>query len=144
MMKEEELLFKELQAAWLNRNGRNFAACFANDGTLIAFDGTYVKGKSEIYRYVQELFRVEQDLLYQSVPVELKRLTPTIVLFRCHTGKIRRETNRIRDERMAHLTLLLQKKAVWEIVLMQYTPASFETYPKMRTSFQYELEESMD
>lgn len=143
-MKEEELLFNELQRSWIQRNPRDFAACFANDGTLIAFDGTYVKRKNEIYQYVQDLFQVEQDLLYQSVPVELKRLTPTIVLFRCHTGKTRRQTDHIVDERMAHLTLLLQKKAVWEIVLMQYTPAPFETYAKIRHAFQNGLGKSTD
>lgn len=142
-MKEAEQLFTKVRKAWHEGNARNFATCFANDGTLIAFDGTFVKGKQAIFTYAQRLFAAEEDQTYQSVLVETQLLTANVVLMRCHTGKIKRETGRISRERLAYLTLIMQKKAVWEVVLMQYTPAHFDT-PGQRTVFRYELEESLD
>lgn len=142
-MNEVEQLFATLRKAWHEGDSRNFATCFASDGTLIAFDGTLVQGKQAIFAYTKKLFSEEEDQTYQSVLVETQPMTVNVVMMRCHTGKIKRETGRISRERLAYLTLVMQKKAVWEVVLMQYTPAHFVT-PGQRTAFRYELEESLE
>lgn len=49
-------LYEELMGGWNEGSGARFAAAFADDGDLIAFDGTYLHGRELIERFHQELF----------------------------------------------------------------------------------------
>jgi uncharacterized protein (TIGR02246 family) len=49
-------LYDELVAGWNQGDGARFAAAFAEDGDLVAFDGTRLHGRPVIERFQQELF----------------------------------------------------------------------------------------
>ena len=49
-------LYQELMDGWNRGSGAAFAAPFAEDGDLVAFDGTHFKGRDEIETSHQELF----------------------------------------------------------------------------------------
>jgi uncharacterized protein (TIGR02246 family) len=49
-------LYRQLMDGWNQGSGAAFAAAFAEDGDLIAFDGTQFKGRGEIASFHQELF----------------------------------------------------------------------------------------
>ena len=49
-------LYQELMDGWNRSSGAAFAAPFAEDGDLVAFDGTHFKGRDEIETSHQELF----------------------------------------------------------------------------------------
>jgi uncharacterized protein (TIGR02246 family) len=49
-------LYQELMDAWNRGSGEAFAAVFAEDGDLVAFDGTHFEGREEIAPFHQELF----------------------------------------------------------------------------------------
>ncbi len=49
-------LYQQLIDGWNRGSGAAFAAVFAEDGDLVAFDGTHFKGRQEIARFHQELF----------------------------------------------------------------------------------------
>jgi uncharacterized protein (TIGR02246 family) len=49
-------LYDELLGGWNEGNGARFAAAFADDGVLIAFDGTRLRGRQVIEEFQQELF----------------------------------------------------------------------------------------
>ena len=49
-------LYRELMDGWNRGSGEAFAAVFTEDGDLIGFDGTHLKGRAEIATFHQELF----------------------------------------------------------------------------------------
>jgi uncharacterized protein (TIGR02246 family) len=49
-------LYTELMEAWNRGSGADFAAVFAEDGDLVAFDGTHLAGRAVIEAAQQELF----------------------------------------------------------------------------------------
>ena len=49
-------LYVELMDGWNRGSGESFAAAFAEDGDLIGFDGTHLKGRREITSFHQPLF----------------------------------------------------------------------------------------
>jgi uncharacterized protein (TIGR02246 family) len=49
-------LYRELMDGWNRGSGADFAAVFAKDGDLVAFDGTHFEGRAEIAPFQQELF----------------------------------------------------------------------------------------
>lgn len=49
-------LFGRMIEGWNRGNGAEFAAAFAGDGELVAFDGTRFRGRAEISAFHQELF----------------------------------------------------------------------------------------
>src|SRR5829696_2176912 len=49
-------LYRELMDGWNRGSGEAFAAVFAEDGDLVAFDGTHFEGREEIAPFHQQLF----------------------------------------------------------------------------------------
>jgi uncharacterized protein (TIGR02246 family) len=49
-------LYRELMEGWNRGSGEAFAAVFTDDGDLVGFDGTHLKGRAEIATFHQELF----------------------------------------------------------------------------------------
>ena len=49
-------LYEQLMKGWNRGSGAEFAAVFAEDGDLVAFDGTHFEGRQEIATFHQELF----------------------------------------------------------------------------------------
>jgi uncharacterized protein (TIGR02246 family) len=49
-------LYQQLMDGWNRGSGEAFAAVFAEDGDLVAFDGTHSKGPKEIAPFHQQLF----------------------------------------------------------------------------------------
>jgi uncharacterized protein (TIGR02246 family) len=50
------VLYRELMEGWNRGSGEAFAAVFTDDGDLVGFDGTHLKGRAEIATFHQELF----------------------------------------------------------------------------------------
>ncbi len=49
-------LYPQLMDGWNRGSGEAFAAVFAQDGDLVAFDATHFKGRKEIASFHQQLF----------------------------------------------------------------------------------------
>ena len=49
-------LYQQLMDGWNKGSGEAFAAPFAEDGDLVGFDGTHLKGRQEITSFHQQLF----------------------------------------------------------------------------------------
>lgn len=49
-------LYQQLMDGWNKGSSEAFAAVFAEDGDLIGFDGTHLKGRQGIARFHQPLF----------------------------------------------------------------------------------------
>lgn len=53
---EVRALYQQLMDGWNQGSGAAFAAAFTDDGDLVAFDGTHLKGRQQIAEVQQRLF----------------------------------------------------------------------------------------
>jgi uncharacterized protein (TIGR02246 family) len=51
-----EMTYREVMDAWNRGSGDASAACFADEGDLVGFDGTHMHGRGEIGPFHQQLF----------------------------------------------------------------------------------------
>ena len=49
-------LYQELIDGWNQRNAEKLAEAFVEDGELIGFDGSQLKGRSEILSHLRQIF----------------------------------------------------------------------------------------
>ena len=77
--------------AWNTSSGEAYAAQFAEDGDLIGFDGTHVKGRQEIAPFHQRLFDtyLEGTRLVGQV-MSVRFLSPDVALMRAVGGTVMR------------------------------------------------------
>jgi uncharacterized protein (TIGR02246 family) len=80
-------LYEELLTAWNKRDACRYAALFADDGSLIGFDGSQV-GASEVEGHLTPIFADHPTASYVWKVHELRPLSGDIVLLRARVGMI--------------------------------------------------------
>jgi uncharacterized protein (TIGR02246 family) len=79
-------LYQELLDAWNNRSAAAMAAVFAEDGSLVAFDGSSMAGPAEIEASVGEIFTHHQTPPYVSKVKSVRLLTPDVAVLSAIVG----------------------------------------------------------
>lgn len=116
-------LYEQLMAGWNAGSGAAFAAAFAEDGDLIGFDGTHLKGRAEIASFHQPLF--DKWLKGTRLVGEVKRvrlLSPEVVLIHATGGTVLRGKSAPAQERDSIQTLVAIKRGgAWRLAAFQNT-----------------------
>src|SRR5262245_41113319 len=110
-------LYTQLMDGWNKGSAEAFAAPFAEDGDLIAFDGSFFKGRPEIIAYQQPLFDkwLKGTRLVGSVQ-DIKFLAPDIAVFHAIGGTIMRNQSKPAPERDSIQTLVAVKRGgKWQL-----------------------------
>src|SRR5262245_54480006 len=84
-------LYEQAMNAWNRGSGEDFAAVFAEDGDLVAFDGTHFRGRKEITPFHQRLFDtyLKGTRLVGSV-TDVRFLSPDVAVAHARGGTIMR------------------------------------------------------
>ncbi len=103
-------LYQELMDGWNKGRGESFAAPFAEDGDLIGFDGTHVRGRHEIASFHQPLFDkwLKGTRLVGEVR-SVRFLTPDVALMHAMGGTVMRGKSEPSPERDSIQTLVAKK-----------------------------------
>ena len=116
-------LYQQLMDGWNKGNGESFAAPFAEDGDLIDFDGTHLKGRREIVSFHQPLF--DKWLKGTRLVGEVKSvrfLTPDVALIHAIGGTVMRGKSEPSPERGSIQTLVSSKRGdEWHLAAFQNT-----------------------
>ena len=116
-------LYQELMAGWNSGSGESFAAAFAEDGDLIGFDGTHLKGRREIASFHQPLF--DKWLKGTRLVGEVKSirfLTPDVALMHAIGGTVMGGKSEPSPERDSIQTLVATKHGdQWCLAAFQNT-----------------------
>src|SRR5918996_301503 len=128
------LLYQQLIDGWNKGNGEAFASPFAEDGDLVGFDGTHLKGRQEIVSFHQQLFDtfVKGSRLVGKIR-NVRFLTPDVAIMHVVGGTIMAGKSDIEPERNSIHTLVVMKESddKWRIAAFQNTRAQYIGRPDM-------------
>jgi uncharacterized protein (TIGR02246 family) len=116
-------LYTQLMDGWNKGSGEAFAAPFAEDGHLIAFDGTPFKGRDEIVSFHQPLFDkwLKGTRLVGEVE-SVRFLSPDVALMHALGGTVMRGKSRPAPERDSIQTLVaIKRNGEWRLAAFQNT-----------------------
>jgi uncharacterized protein (TIGR02246 family) len=116
-------LYQQLMDGWNQGSAEAFATPFAEDGDLIAFDGTHFRGHQEIVPFHQRLFQTHLKgtrLVGQVTSVRF--LGPDVALMHARGGTMMRGKSAPAPERDSIQTLVATRGAGgWRLTAFQNT-----------------------
>jgi uncharacterized protein (TIGR02246 family) len=116
-------LYQELMDGWNRGSGEAFAAAFAHDGDLVAFDGTHFEGREEIAPFHQQLFDkwLKGSRLVGRVE-EVRFLSPDVAVMHAVGSTVMRGKTEPSPERDSIQTLVATRESgEWRIAAFQNT-----------------------
>ena len=116
-------LYQQLMDGWNRGSGDAFAAVFAEDGDLVAFDGTHFEGREEIAPFHQELFDkwMKGSRLVGQVK-DVRFLSPDVALMHAVGGTVLRGKSEPVPERDSIQTLVATRQhGEWRLAAFQNT-----------------------
>ena len=135
-------LYQQAMDGWNKGSGEAFAAPFAEDGDLVGFDGTHLKGRQEITSFHQQLFDtyVKGTRLVGKIR-SVRFLTSDVALMHVVGGTIMAGQTDIEPERNSVQTLVATKdnKGEWSLAAFQNTRAQYLGRPEQAQSLTEEL-----
>lgn len=141
-MDEVESLYRRLLEAWNDGDGNGMAACFADDGEMIGFDGSNMQGRKEIAEHLSAVFSDHETARFLSKVKGIRSPAPDVALLRAAAGMVPPGQDDINPEVNTHHTVLARKvDDGWSIVLFQNTPAQFHGRPDLKERWTAELRE---
>jgi uncharacterized protein (TIGR02246 family) len=130
MRDEVERLYRRLLDAWNRHDGDGMAACFTDDGEMIGFDGSEVRGLSQIADHLNAVFADHETAAFVAKVKSVREVAPTAVLLRAAAGMVPPGGTDINPAVNTHHTVLAEKRGdEWLIRLFQNTPAQFHGRP---------------
>ena len=135
-------LYQQAMDGWNRGSGEAFAAPFAEDGDLVGFDGTHLKGCQEITSFHQQLFDtyVKGTRLVGKIR-SVRFLTSDVALMHVVGGTIMAGQTDKEPERNSVQTLVATKdnKGEWRLAAFQNTRAQYLGRPEQAQSLTEEL-----
>jgi uncharacterized protein (TIGR02246 family) len=116
-------LYRELMDGWNRGSGEAFAAVFAEDGDLVAFDGTHFEGREEIAPFHQELFdKWMKGTRLVGWVKDVRFLSPDVALMHAVGSTIMRGKTAPSPERDSIQTLVaVRQDGQWRLAAFQNT-----------------------
>jgi uncharacterized protein (TIGR02246 family) len=116
-------LYQQLMDGWNQGSGDAFAAVFTEDGDLVGFDGTHLKGRQEIAPFHQQLFDkwLKGSRLVGQVK-DVRLLHPDVALMHAVGGTVLRGKSEPVPERDSIQTLVATRQdGEWRLAAFQNT-----------------------
>ena len=116
-------LYRRCMDGWNQGSGAAFAAVFAEDGDLVAFDGTHFRGRREIAPFQQQLFDkwLKGSRLVGRV-TDVRFLSPDVAVLHAVGGTVLRGKTEPAPERDSIQTLVAtRQQGAWRLAAFQNT-----------------------
>jgi uncharacterized protein (TIGR02246 family) len=131
---------------WNNGDGELFASPFEEDGDLVGFDGTHLKGRQQIASFHQQLLQtyVKGSRLVGKIR-DVRFLTPTVAIMHAVGGTVMMGQTDIEPDRNSIHTLVFKKGNGnrWCIAAFQNTRVQYTGRPEMSDELTRELREEL-
>jgi uncharacterized protein (TIGR02246 family) len=134
-------LYKELLAAWNERNARGMASLYAAQGSQVGFDGSVANGRDEIEAHLAPIFAGHPTPAYVGKVREVRDLGPDAALLRAVAGMIPPGSRDLNPDANTIQSLVASrnKEGLWRIELFHNTPAAFHGRQAERDKLTQEL-----
>ncbi|HEX7211313.1 MAG TPA: SgcJ/EcaC family oxidoreductase [Propionibacteriaceae bacterium] len=138
-------LYAKLIAGWNAKDGEAMAEPFAEDGTIIGFDGSISSGKETIGAEMSTIFGDHETARYVVKVQSVRPLGPQAMILRAIAGLVPPGQTAINSETNSHQTLIAEEQqGQWRIVLFQNTAAQFHGRPQLVEEMTRELQAVAD
>jgi uncharacterized protein (TIGR02246 family) len=134
-------LYQQLMDGWNAASGDAFAAPFEEDGDLVGFDGTHIKGRQEIASFHQHLFDMflKGSRLVGKVR-SVRFLTSNVAVMHAVGGTVMAGESDLERERNSVQTLVAVKRnGKWSLAAFQNTRAIYMGRPEESQKLTEEL-----
>ena len=126
------VLYHRLLDRWNERDGRGMAELFADDGSVIGFDGSQINGREAIQAEMVRIFQHHTPAAFVGLVREVRRLTDDVELLRAVAGMVPPGHDDINPAVNAVQTLIaVRRDGEWKLALFQNTPAQFHGRPDL-------------
>jgi uncharacterized protein (TIGR02246 family) len=141
---EIRTLYRRVLDGWINGSGSEFAAPFADDGEVIGFDGSQIKGRAAIAEEMDRIFADHPTGSYVGKIRDVRSLGPGAAFLRAIAGVVPAGQSDLDPNLNAVQTLVAeQEDGTWRVVLYQNTPAQFHGRPEAVEAMSEELRQDL-
>jgi len=138
-------LYHAQLVAWNARDAAAMAALYAEDGSVVGFDGSPVDGRAAIAAHLGPIFADHPIAAYVGKIREVRFLAPDVALVRAVAGLVPPGKSEINPDLNAVQALVaIKRDGRWEIALYQNTPAAFHGRPDASRDLTAELQWELD
>jgi uncharacterized protein (TIGR02246 family) len=133
-------LYQQLLDGWNQRDAAAYAALFAEDASVIDFDGSQMNGRADIVAQIGQIFADHPTSRYVGKIREVRLLTPDAAILRAVVGMVPPGQSDLNPAVNAIQSLVAARHAgQWLIALFQNTPAQFHGRPDLAQQLTDEL-----
>ena len=137
-------LYAAILDGWNCADAAAFADPFAEDGEVIGFDGTPVRGRARITEAMDSIFRDHETGSYVGVVRHVRDLGKDAALLRAVSGVVPAGAQDINPDLNAVQALVAERhEGVWRVVLYHNTPAAFHGRPDQADELSSELRQAL-
>lgn len=134
------VLYHRLLDRWNERDGRGMAELFADDGSVVGFDGSQMNGRAAIEEAMVGVFNHHQPAAFVGIVREVRRLTDDVELLRAVAGMVPPGHDDINPAVNAIQTLIaVRNDGEWKLALFQNTPSQFHGRPELSEALTADL-----
>jgi uncharacterized protein (TIGR02246 family) len=135
-------LYQQLLDGWNQRDAAAYAALFAEDASVVGFDGSQMNGRAEIASQLGQIFADHPTSRYVGKIREVRLLTADAAILRAVVGMVPPGQSDLKPDVNAIQSLVATKiNGQWQIALFQNTPARFDGRPELAQQLTDELRE---
>ena len=133
-------LYQRVLGAWNRRSAADFAALFAEDGSVVGFDGSQMNGRAAIAAELGRIFADHRTGAYVGIVRDVRWLSPEAALLRAVGGLVPDGKHELNPAANSIQSLVAARTAgAWQIVHYTNTPAQFHGRPDLAEALSAEL-----
>ena len=133
-------LYRRLLQAWNDQDAAAMSGAFADNGSMVGFDGSNLNGSAAIFAHLQPILSTMPTPSFIASVREVRRLGEGVLLLRAAAGMIPRGKGNINPALNAIQTLVAVREAgEWRVAMFQNTPAAFHERPEASDALSEEL-----
>src|SRR4051812_13503935 len=133
-------LYQQVLGSWNGRDAAAYAALFAEDASVVGFDGSQMNGRTEIATEIGRIFADHPTSRYVGKVREVRLLTPDVAIVRAVVGMVPPGQTELNPNVNAIQSLVaIRHSGQWQIALFQNTPAQFHGRPELAQQLTDEL-----
>lgn len=135
-------LYERILTAWNRRQAAEMAGQFAEDGSLIGFDGSQVDSRAAIVAHLRPIFTDHPTAAYVAKVREVRMLAEGVGLLRAVAGMVPPGSRALKPElHTVHTLVAVRAGEDWRAALFQSTPAAWHGRPDDSSALTRELAE---
>jgi len=139
-MEEVSALYHALLDAWNRHDAAGYAALFADDGYVIGFDGSEMRGRDDIEQNLGTIFADHETGRYVSKVRAERILARDVAMLSAVAGLVPAGKSDLNPQLNAIQTLVARREdGGWRILQFQNTPAQFHGRPEAAEALTNEL-----